>query len=653
MEINESNEPRKRKNLEKIKEHRMDTKFLVSGLLILFLLFFMSITFILKQSLKTTDAVDQSQLYRSYITQLMQTSDYLTNRVYYYVSTGDKKYCDEYRAKIAEQAASNVTVAVLLELAPNPEDKKILKDSLDLKQKVGAIEDKAFVLMEEGKQEEAQKLIFTSEYVGYKDQMQINTNKIKATIESRVHEEAERATSLSIITYFISIAVGILTSSGIVLLLLAFFRVKKESSLDQMTGLQNRNTYKDDIAKLINSDKEKYGALIYCDIDNLKFINECYGHSNGDTYIKTMANVLKIFGEYKSVIARPSGDEFIVYIHGFNSKDEVMKAITEKMSIARDSYFKTTLHIEEKLRFSTGIAMYPIDTNNVDDLIKFADYSMYKIKKNSKGEIGYYDRTATDSTLFLARNSGFLDEFLDKELVDFAMQPIVDANTFEIYGYEALMRPQSDVISTPYLVLELAKVESKLDKIERLVVKKVLEKIEANKDDLLKYKIFMNSIADQIFTEEEINYFAKEYEGVLKNVVVEVTEQEYVGNDLLKYKTDSIKRVGALVAIDDYGSGYSNDNTLLNCEYDIIKLDMNLIRNIDTDDRREHIVKSVINFSNSQGYKVVAEGVETENEVRKLRELGIHYMQGYFFGKPDIEIKGISEKAKKYLELEK
>ncbi len=79
---------------------------------------------------------------------------------------------------------------------------------------------------------------------------------------------------------------------------------------------------------------------------------------------------------------------------------------------------------------------------------------------------------------------------------------------------------------------------------------------------------------------------------------------------------------------------------------------MNLIRNIDTDKRREQIVKSIISFSNTHNYKILAEGVETENEVRKLRSLGIHYMQGYFFGKPEMEIKGISEEAIRFLQLE-
>ncbi len=640
------------KNIINVKEHRIDTKFLVSLILFLVVLLFLSTTFIFTQTLNTNSTVEREKNYRDFANQLIQTSDYVTNRVYFYVATGDKKYYDEYTQKLEETRAKNVTTFTLLELAPTEEEKKMLRDSIEIVKKLSVIETEAFSLVEEGKVEEAQKLIFTNEYVEYKDQLHSYYAQIKAGISSRVEVESNRFMSLTKITYGISIIVVIGTAISIILLLLTLFRIKRESDIDPLTGLQNRNNYKQDIEALINNDKEKFGALIFCDIDNLKFINDCYGHSSGDRYIQATANIFKEFGEYKSVIARPSGDEFIVYIHGFDSKEEVVSIISDKLNKAKNSYFTTSLHIEEKVRFSTGIAMYPTDTNKVEELLKFADYAMYKIKKNSKGEVAYYDSTTLDKTLFLARNSGYLDEFLDKELLDFALQPMVDATTFEIIGYEALMRPQSDIISTPYLLLELAKAESKLDKIERLVMKKVFEKIRKNMDVLKDYKIFINSIADQVLTEEEFKVYKDQYSDILSNVVIEVTEQESVDYGILQIKSNMFKDAGALLAIDDFGSGYSNENSLLSIDYDIIKLDMNLIRNIDTDTRRQQIVKSLINFSDTHNYKILAEGVETENEVRELRNLGIHYMQGYYFGKPDIEIKGVSQTAIKFLELD-
>ncbi len=649
--MNNKNNKHNRKVIN-VKAHRIDTNYLISSMLFLIIVLFISTTFIYNQSLKSNSHADQEEVYRDYANKLMQTSDYLTNRVYYYVVTGDEKYYDEYNSRIAEIKEKDITIDKLLEISPTKEEKEIIENSIELKQKVADIENQAFELVSKGELEEAQKLIFTSEYVGYKDEMQINYNEIKTRIASRLDDESDRFISLTKIIYGISVLVVIGTILSIILLILTLIGFKREYIIDNLTGLKNRNSYKEDITALINDDKEKFGALLFCDIDNLKFINDCYGHNSGDKYIQAIANVLREFSEYKSVIARPSGDEFIVYIHGFDSKDELVSVITEKMDIARNSYFATSLHIEEKVRFSTGVAIYPTDANVVDELIKLADYSMYKIKRTAKGEVGYYDSNSIDKTLFLARNSGYLNEFLDKELLDFALQPMVDATTFKLVGYEALMRPQSDIISTPYLLLELAKAESKLDKIERLVMKKVFEKIRNNMDVLKDYKIFINSIADQILTEEEFKIYTEKYPDILNNIVVEVTEQEAVDYEVLRVKSDMFKKEGALLAIDDFGAGHSNENSLLSIDYDIIKLDMNLIRNIDIDTRRQQIVKSIINFSNTHDYKILAEGVETEGEVRELRRLGIHYMQGYYFGRPELEIKGVSEKALKFLELE-
>ncbi len=652
MEITTDNQIKNDKNVVKGRSYKFDTKFLVSIILCLVIMLVISTAFVFSQSVKGTSMVESANTYREYITQLMRTSDYATNRVYFYVSTGDEKYYNEYVARLEESRAKGITTERLLDFAESQEEIELIETAWDIAKKLDVIENQAFDLVEEGNIEEAQNLIFSREYVGYKDQLQIINNTLKDEISIKTELEAEHIEDLSKVAFIISILVGIGTAIAIGLLILTLFRIKKESNMDHLTGLQNRNSYKEDIAELINSQEEKFGALLFCDIDNLKFINDCYGHNNGDRYIQATANILNEFGEYKSVIARPSGDEFVVYIHGFDSKDEVVSIITEKMNKAKNSYFTTSLHIEEKVRFSTGVAIYPTDTKKLDELIKFADYAMYKMKKSSKGGVAYYDSTTLDKTLFLARNSGYLDDFLDKELLDFALQPMVDANTFELVGYEALMRPQSDIISTPYLLLELAKAESKLDKIERLVMKKVFEKIDENMSILKNYKIFINSIADQILTDEEFKVYTEQYPEILSNVVIEVTEQESVDYDILRIKSNMFKDVGALLAIDDFGAGYSNENSLLSNDYDIIKLDMNLIRNIDTDTRRQQIVQSIINFSNAHDYKILAEGVETENEVTKLRELGIHYMQGYYFGKPDLEIKGVSEKALKYLENE-
>lgn len=633
---------------EKRKSIIFNTKFLVYTIVFFIVLLLASTIFMLSSNLKSAKAVETENIYRNSANSLTEASDYLTNSTYKYVVTENIDYYDNYIEEINVTKTREKSVETLLSLGVTDEEAATIQETLDLSNKLAEVEMYAFGLLQDEdseNDEEAEDIIFSEKYDEYKEKINNNYYTLINGIEARVSEESIKFIKLATFSFLVTLIISIGTVFSAVALLLNFYRMKAESDVDVMTGLQNRNKYKEKIQKLIDENPDKFGALIFCDIDNLKFINECYGHNNGDNYILEVANSLRIFEEYPSVLARPSGDEFVVYIHGFDSEKEMKEAINFKIKQARNTYFKTSMSVEEKIRFSTGISLYPTDSNKLDDLLKYSDYAMFKMKKNSKGEYTYYDKKTFDKSTFLLKNRGYLDELLEKELLDFAMQPIVDANTFEIYGYEALMRPQIDLINTPFLLLQLAKDESKLDKIERIVMKKALEKVQNNFEKLKNYKVFINSIADQILTREELDGYVVQYPDMFKNLIIEVTEQEYVDEEMLKFKIDMLKEYGLTIALDDYGAGYSNEFTLLSGFYEIVKIDMKLIRDIDVDVKRQEILKSIVNVSKYNNYKVLAEGVETENEVKILRKLGVNYFQGYYFGKPDLEIKPLSDEV--------
>ncbi len=637
------------KNITEIKNHRIDSKFLVITIVSLVLFLLISSSILSAKIIKDEVLLNQERERLDCVTELKDKSDYLTYKVYSYVVTGNKEYYDAYMYEINVSRSREKALDEFIKLGASAEEEEILTETIELSNELAAIEMEAFELIEQGDLLSAQSLIYSYEYGEYKNEIFKRYEFLKSNISERIEVANHDILKATKATFLVAVFVAIGTVIATILLVFTLVRIKRDSDIDSMTGLQNRNKYKENIKILIDKEPTKFGALIYCDIDNLKFINDCYGHVDGDRYIQAMATVISEFAEYKSVIARPSGDEFIAYIHGFDSEKDVIEVITTKMLKMRNSYFLTTLHIEEKIRFSTGISLYPSDTESVEELIKYADYAMFKMKKNSKGEVAFYDKTTIDKTLYLARNSGVLDDFLEKELLDFAVQPIVHAQSFEIYGYEFLMRPNVDLISSPFLLLELAKHDSKLDKLERICLKKAIEKIENNSETFDKYKIFINSIADQVLTDEIFEECIGKHLEVLKNVVIEVTEQQYVEEAVIKGKIEKFRELGALIALDDYGSGYSNEYSLLSGLYDIIKIDRSIVNNVDTDVKRQEIVKSLIKVSKINGYKVLAEGIETASEVKTLQNLGVDYLQGYFIGKPDLEIKGISNKAMEYI----
>ncbi len=618
------------------------TKQIVTVILVLSLALALMFIVMFYMVMRTSNHYKLDEEYRQVTYDIVRYTDNITICINDYIISAGNSYCDNVNDLIDDR---NESIEKLISLGISEGKMKLIETTFEIIEEVTIVEDEAMKLVDEGNNLAAMDLINSEDYQSKVKLIHDNFDVLHLEVNDKLTVQGGRTVLWTFISLLSTVFITFITSCCALMLLYNYRQLKKLNDIDQLTGLLNRNNLNDKIKDIIYANPEKYGALIYCDIDNLKFINECYGHRNGDKYIQAAADSLKSFGEYDSCLARIAGDEFIIYIHGFESKVELVKIIKDKIDNALERHFTTSFNAQEKVRFTSGVAIYPTDASTVDDLQKFADYAMLKTKKSSKGEIAFYDKGEIDRSTFLLANKGHLDKFLEIGILDFALQPIVFADSFEIYGYEALMRPDYGVITNPLVLLQLAKEESKLDKLERFVVKNVVEKIIANVDKFDDCKIFVNTIADRMLTEEELQQYAYKYPELFTKLVVEITEQEYVDPDVLKEKTNRLKGFGALIALDDYGAGYSNEFTLLSGLYDLIKIDMKIVRGIDKDPKRKEIVKSIIKIAKINDYKVLAEGVETEEEVVTLRKLGVDYFQGYYFGKPDLEVKPVNPKA--------
>lgn len=421
-------------------------------------------------------------------------------------------------------------------------------------------------------------------------------------------------------------------------------KIEYERDYDLLTNLLNRRAFHARIAKCFENPKTlRTAAFVMFDLDNLKYINDTYGHDFGDEYIRCAASIFKEFIAYNGVVARMSGDEFYVFLSGYEDKKQIRRVIGD----VRENLRKATLTLPDsrtiKIRASAGVSWYPGDSASYEELIKYADFAMYKVKNTIKGELYEFDRESYNRDSFLLRSREDLNKLIDEELVEYAFQPIVDAQSGRVFAYEALMRPQMGTLNSPVDVLRLARSQSKLYQIEHLTWFKALKAFDRNQEALAGCKVFINSIPNQLLTESDIYDIEKLYRPLLERVVIELTENDEIDEQATSRKQRLVQYWDCCLALDDFGSGYNGDAVLLSITPDFVKIDMSIVRGIDEDQNRQVLFENLIAYSKERHIKVIAEGVETRSEMETLIALGADYMQGYYLGKPSYHPQGIEE----------
>ncbi len=407
-----------------------------------------------------------------------------------------------------------------------------------------------------------------------------------------------------------------------------------ERDYDKMTGLLNRSAFKRNINNIFNGKINNISAFIMFNIDDLKFINNTYGHDIGDMYITCVANVLKEVFNKDCIVSRISGDEFSIFLQNYESKYEVWQLINEMYEQFDKNYLTSPDGNTFKMRISGGIAWYEDEKISSKELMRYADFAMYQSKHTIKGCVREFDKQIYLNESYMVSGREELNKILDNSLIEYVYQPIVLANTGEIYGYEALLRPQSNVLNTPVKLLKLAAIQSKLWKIEKITFTKVLKYYYENQDKFNNCKLFINSIPNEFLNYKHIEYINTKYKNILYNLVVEITEEEHIKSDILKKKNDIITNWNALLALDDYGSGYNGDVTMLEINPSIVKIDRLMITNIENDINRQSILHKLLFYAKERKIIVLAEGVETKSQMEYLIKSGVDLLQGFYISKP-------------------
>lgn len=419
-------------------------------------------------------------------------------------------------------------------------------------------------------------------------------------------------------------------------------KLERERNYDLLTSLYNRRAFREKTADLMAMENVKAAAVIMWDLDNLKYINDTYGHDEGDRYIRLFADCLRRLEPEGAVVSRYSGDEFVTLIYQ-GSMEEIQSRIRDFMEYMK----KCTLDMEGgyriPVRVSGGISWYPSDAVSFDTLLTYADFAMYTVKHSVKGILMEFDKDDYDSHSYMLAGREELNQMLETRKVRFAFQPVLNRDG-SIYGYELLMRPQFINLKGIQEVLNLARAQAKLRQMEALTWFAGLEAVRTHEKDgetLREAKLFINSIASVSMSEAEIAQFEEQFEEYLPRLVVELTEGEPTNRSCLRRKLDAARKWNALVAIDDFGAGYNSESILLDMEPDIIKIDINLIQHIHEDTNRQLILNSIMDFAGKNRITVLAEGVETKEELEYLIQRGVNLFQGFYIGRPEMEMRPV------------
>lgn len=414
-------------------------------------------------------------------------------------------------------------------------------------------------------------------------------------------------------------------------------RVEHERDYDLLTGLYNRRAFYAKAGELFDDPVQLgHAALLMIDLDNLKYINDHYGHAWGDRYLSLAGQCFMENSPKGTLCARVSGDEFYLLLYGADNQE----LLRDQLRIFYNSMRATRLVLSSgrkvTLSASGGVAWYPEDSQSFQELMRYSDFAMYQAKHTHKGTLAEFDRQKFMEKTFTLQSHAEFRQLIDEQRVLFFFQPIVDARTGETRAYEALMRTEFPTLRGPGDVLRVAREMNMLREVECLTMlaapaayKKLLHSGQVEPDSFL----FINSLANQYMTPEVREKYVAEVEELRPRVVIELTETENLSIDILREKMD-VTGGQTPFALDDYGTGYNSERNLLMLSPQYVKVDMAIIRDIDRDLNKQHLVQSTVDYAHKRGMKIIAEGIETVAELNTVLSLDVDLLQGFLLARP-------------------
>ncbi len=418
--------------------------------------------------------------------------------------------------------------------------------------------------------------------------------------------------------------------------------LEKMASTDALTGLPNRHWFNDYLPHVLEQAKAqgKFVSLFYIDLDNFKDINDSLGHRAGDEMLCAVAHCLRTAVRKQDHVSRFGGDEFTVIVENIaqdGGVDRIALQLMDAISILNASEIWKNFSIKA----SVGISTYPQDAQDVDGLLQCADIAMYAAKAEGKSQYRHYDKKFSQKIKERINIEQALQQAISNDEFVLYYQPRAYTINGEFCSMEALIRwqhPQRGLIS-PLEFIPIAERTRLIIPIGELIIDKACRQIAQWRAAGLPLRQVSLNVSALQLKDDRLRLFLVRcmlrHEIPAALIALELTESSMVDEDsVAPEELRQLRAMGIELQIDDFGTGYSSLSQLQQLDIDVVKIDQSFVRKLGQDQQSNALCEAIISIGRTLNITVVAEGVETEEQLNILRQMGCKEVQGYLLSRP-------------------
>ncbi|QEW06000.1 EAL domain-containing protein [Nitrincola iocasae] len=420
-------------------------------------------------------------------------------------------------------------------------------------------------------------------------------------------------------------------------------RINKMSYFDEVTHLANRRLFIDRLHNALTyaGDHDNIVALVNMDLDWFKSINDRFGQSEGDLVLKEVARRIEDTLGDADTAARPGGDEFSIIMTGLDSPDELPLFLDRLTKVISAPVLINDTEI--RLTASIGIAMYPGDAADTEDLLRCADAAMHEAKNLGRNSYHFFSPALDQQSRSRFQLTTMLQGALEKDEFRLFYQPKVCLKTGRVKGVEALLRWFSAELGevSPSDFIPLAEDMGLIDQIGDWVMLMAVKQGAAWQQQGLAVNVGVNVSARQFQRGNvagRVISLLNRYNLSPDHFSIELTETSFMHSaDKTRSAISELLKLGVGVAIDDFGTGYSSLNYVRTMALSQLKIDLSFIQNIENSEKDRRLVEAMIAMAHAMDFEVIAEGVETREQLVLLKRMGCDQAQGFFLSRPQPE----------------